>query len=245
MNHHIHILTQGWLPQEPYIPSHLKIASNRHSRKSKAKIVTGSTLLLIGLIAFSMALMVMQRNSEIFDKSLVINANERNSPLFAGGTYGTASSYDKPPTNEGKIIVNGGTVEFTVISTEQITKTYYTNGQLINCTVGSPDPNDSHQIINTTIEEGTYTFSIPANGDYEFIIQNSGDQPAMVSFNLTTTWTFLIVPIIGLGILLVTAIPGTLLIVSGRKSIKANPAKLASITFGRLMPATGLVGDQQ
>ncbi len=28
----------------------------------------------------------------------------------------------KPPTHDGKIIVNGGSVEFTVISTEQINK---------------------------------------------------------------------------------------------------------------------------
>ncbi len=177
MKRYIPIHTQGWLPQDPYIPSHLKIASNRHRRISKAKIVTGSTLLLIGLIAISMALMAMQRTSEIFDNSLVIDANERNSPIYVGGTYGTESSYDKPPTHEGKIIVNGGTVEFTVISTEQITKTFYNNGKMVNCTVGSNDPKDSHQIINTTIE-GTYTFSIPANGDYEFVIQNSGDQPA-------------------------------------------------------------------
>jgi hypothetical protein len=215
----IPITTQGWLPQDPYIPSHLKIASNRNRRISKAKIVTGSTLLLIGLIAFSMALMAMQYTSEICDKSLVINANERNSPMYIGGTYGTDSSYDKPPTQEGKITVNGGPVEFTVISTEQITKTFYNNGNLVNCTVGSPDPNDRHQVINTTIE-GTYTFSIPANGDYEYIFQNSGSQQATVDFNLKTTWTFMILPIIGLGILLVTALPGTALIVSGRKGKK-------------------------
>jgi hypothetical protein len=224
MKLHIHISTQGWLPQDPYIPSHLKIASNKHRRISKAKIVTGSTLLLIGLIAFSMALMAMQYNSEIWDKTLVLNSNERNSPMYAGGTYGTDSSYDKPPTNEGKIIVNGGTVEFTVISTEQIKKTFHINGKPVNCTVGSNDPNDSHEIISTTIE-GTYAFSIPANGDYEFIIQNSGSQQATVNFNLTTTWTYMIVPIIGLGILLVTALPGTVLIISGRKSKK----QLASI----------------
>ncbi|XHH08135.1 MAG: emp24/gp25L/p24 family protein [Candidatus Bathyarchaeia archaeon] len=221
MKHRIPIATQGWLPQDPYIPSHLKIVSNKHRWISKAKIVTGSTLLLIGLIAFSMALMAMQRTNEIYDKSLVINANERNSPMYLGGGYGTASSYDKPPTQEGKITVNGGSVEFTVISTEQITKTFYNNGRLVNCTVNSPDPNDRHQIISTTVE-GSYTFSIPANGYYEFIFQNLGSQQATVDFNLKTTWTFMIPLIIGLGILLVTALPGTLLLVSGRKSKKAT-----------------------
>ena len=226
MKCHIHITTQGWLPQDPYIPSHLKIASNRHSQKSKAKIVIGSTLLLIGLIAISMALMAMQQTSEILDKPLVINANERNSPMYISGTYDTDSSYDKPPTQDGKITVNGGPVDFTVIRTESITKTFYNNGKMVHSTLSSNDPNDSHQIINTTIE-GAYTFSIPPNGEYEFIIKNSGDQPAIVDFNLKVTWTFMIVPIIGLGILLVTALPGTVLIVSGRKGKK----RLASISL--------------
>ncbi len=140
--------------------------------------------------------------------------------MYIGGGYGTESSYDKPPTQEGKITVNGGPVEFTIISTEQITKTFFNNGRLVNCTVNSPDPNDRHQIINTTIE-GTYTFRIPANGDYEYIFQNSGSQQATVDFNLTVTWTFMIPLIIGLGILLVTALPGTILIVSGRRNKKA------------------------
>jgi hypothetical protein len=185
-----------------------------NKRTSKAKIVAGSTLLLIGLLAISMALMTMQRTNEIFDKFLVINANERNSPMHVGGTYNTYSLCIKPPTNEGTFAVDGGTVEFTVISTEQITKTYYLNGKNVTCTVASNDPNDSHQIINATIDD-TYNFSVPATGDYEFIIQNSGDQPVTVNFKLKTTCTYLMVPLIGLGILLCSALPGTVLIIIG------------------------------
>jgi hypothetical protein len=212
----IHLTTQGWLPQDPYIPSRLKIVSNRHNRTSKAKIVAGSTLLLISLIAISMALMSMQQTNEIFDKNLVINANERNSPMFVCGTYRTHSPCAKPPTHEGTFVVNHGTVEFTVISTAQITKTYYHNGKNVTYTVGSNDPNDTHQVINATIKD-TYNFSVPANGDYEFIIQNSGDQPVTVNFKLKTTCIYLMAPIVVLGILLGSALPGAVLITSGCK----------------------------
>jgi hypothetical protein len=190
----IHITTQGWLPQDPYIPSHLKISSNKHRQISKAKIVAGSTLLLIGLIAFSMFLLATEQTSGTTDYTYTVNPGVKDSPFSVSGIHQTANSYDMQPTHDGKIIVNGGTVEFTV-----------------------QDPKDSHQIISTTIDD-TYSFSIPATGDYEFVFHNIGSQKASVTFEYKTTATYLIPLIIGSVALLVTALPGTVLIVKGLKA---------------------------
>ena len=189
----IHITTQGWLPQDPYIPSHLKIAFNNHRQISKAKIAAGSTLLLIGLIAFSMFLLAMEQTSGATDYTYNLNPGVKDSPFFVSGTHHTANSYDSQPVHDGKIIVNGGTVELTV-----------------------QDSKDSRQIISTTIDD-TYSFSIPANEDYEFVFQNVGSQKADVTLEYKTTATYVIPLIIGSVALLVTALPGTVLIVKGLK----------------------------
>jgi hypothetical protein len=193
----IHIATQGWLPQDPYIPSHLKTASNKHRQISKVKIVAGSTLLLIGLLAFTASFALMTTHTLLtWDETRVLNPGEQNRALWPS-IYNTANC-DKQPTHDGKIIVNGGTVEFTV-----------------------QDSKDSRQIISTTIDD-TYSFSIPANEDYNFVIQNVGSQKASVNLELETMAPFVVVPLmIGSVALLVTALPGTVLIISGRKGKKA------------------------
>jgi hypothetical protein len=197
MKRYIPIHTQGWLPQDPYIPSHLKITTNTHWQISKAKIIAGSTLLLIGLIAFAMFLGATEQTFGTTDYTYDLNPGVKDSPFLVSGTYHIANSYDKQPTHDGKIIVNGGTVEFTV-----------------------QDSKDSHQIISTTIDD-TYTFNIPATGDYEFVFHNVGSQQARVTFEYKTTATYVIPLIIGSVALLVTALPGTVLIVKGLKGKKA------------------------
>jgi hypothetical protein len=190
----IHITTQGWLPQDPYIPSHLKIASNKHRQISKAKIAAGSTLLLIGLIAFSMFLGASEQSFGALDYTYTLNPGVKDSPFFVSSTYHTANSYDRQPTHDGKIIVNGGTVELTV-----------------------QDSKDSHQIISTTIDD-TYSFSIPASGDYEFVFHNVGSQKAGITLEYETNATYMVPLIIGSVALLVTALSGTVLIVKGFRS---------------------------
>jgi hypothetical protein len=193
----IHIATQGWLPQDPYIPSHLKIASNKHRQISKTKIAAGSTLLLIGLIAFSMFLLATEQTFGTTDYTYILNPGVKDSPFFLSSTHHTANSYDRQPTHDGKIIVNGGTIELTV-----------------------QDSNDSHQIISTTID-GLYSFSIPATEDYEFVFHNVGSQQARVTLEYETNATYMVPLIIGSVALLGTALPGTVLIVKGLKGKKA------------------------
>ncbi|MFA5572498.1 MAG: hypothetical protein WC046_06095 [Candidatus Bathyarchaeia archaeon] len=115
--------------------------------------------------------------------------------------YNTANSYDWQPTHEGKIIVNGGPVEFTV-----------------------QDPKDRHQIINMTINS-SYSFSVPATEDYKFVFHNVGSQQARVTLKYETNVTCMVPLIIGSVALLVTTLPGTVLIVKGLKGKK----QLASI----------------
>ena len=193
MKLHIHIKTQGWLPQDPYIPSHLKIASNKHRQISKAKIIAGSTLLLIGLIAFTTFFAAMETIPLLtWDETRVLNPGEQNVPFRGSGIHiANYDKYDKQPTHDGKIIVNGGTVELTV-----------------------QDSKDSRQIISTTIDD-TYSFSIPASEDYVLFIQNVGSQKASVNLQLKTMAIYVMVPLmIGSVALLVTALPGTVLIIS-------------------------------
>ena len=197
MKCHIHITTQGWLPQDPYIPSHLKIASNKHRQIIKAKIIAGSTLLIIGLIAFSMFLLATEQTFGATDYTYTLNPGVKDSPFFVSSAYNTANSYDWQPTHEGKIIVNGGAVEFTV-----------------------QDPKDSHQIISATID-GSYSFSIPATEDYKFVFHNVGSQQARVALEYETNATYMVPLMIGSVALLVTALPGTVLIVKGLKGKKA------------------------
>ena len=222
MTHRIQIPTRGYLPQDPYIPSHLKIASSRHRQISKAKTVAGSTLLLIGLIAFATCLASVQKTNDIYNNSLSLNSNQKNETLGVSIDYNISNSYDKQPTIEGRIVVvRGENVEFTVISTERINKTYTFLGKTVNCTVASQDPKDIRQVISTTVN-GAYSFSLPANGDYEVIIQNSGSQLATVNFELKIIATYTAILIIGMAILLAAALPGTVLIVKGLKGKKVT-----------------------
>jgi hypothetical protein len=220
MKLHIHITTQGWLPQDPYIPSHLKIGSNRHRRISKAKIVTGSTLLLIGLIALLVSIMAAQQIGEIYSDSYVLTPNQKSGEVStSGGTFPINPYYNH--CFEGKIIVEGKNVEFKIISKEPTVITHDVNGRKVNYTVYMRD-SPTHEVLSTTVD-GTYKFNLPANGDYayEYVLQNTGSQQAKVTFQLNEIQTAIGMLIPGAIALLVTALPGTVLIISGRKGKKA------------------------
>jgi len=166
----------------------------------KAKTIAGSTLLLIGLIVFTSFLVSMRTHTLLtWDETFFLNPSEQNRPFRMSAVCRNWQSYDKQPTLDGEIMVDGGTVELTV-----------------------QDSKDSREIISTTIDH-TYAFSIPANEGYEFIIQNVGSQKASVNLEFETMALYIVRPLMdGLVVLLVTALSGTLLIVSGRKSRKST-----------------------
>lgn len=215
----MHITTQGWLPRHPYIPSHLKLASNRHRWISKAKIVTGSPLVLIGLIALLVSIMAAQQIYEIYSDSCVfLESNQKSVGVSTSG----GGLFSHPYYNrcfEGQIIVEGKNVEFRVINREPTVITRVVNGIKVNSTVFSRD-SPTHDVLSITVD-GTYRFNLPANGDYyECALQNTGSQQAKVTFQLNEIQTDIGKLIPGAIALLVTALPGTALIISGRKGKK-------------------------
>jgi hypothetical protein len=219
MKCHIHITTQGWLPQDPYIPSHLKIASNKHRQISKAKIIAGSTLLLIGLIVLLVSIAAAQQIREINSDSYILVSNQKSGEVYTGGGTFPLDPYNRHYF-EGQIIVEGKNVEFTVISREPTVITHDFNGIKVNSTVYSRD-SATHEVLSATVD-GTYKFDLPAYGDYayEYALQNNGSQQAKVTFQLNEIQTAIGMLIPGVIALLVTALPGTVLIISGRKGKK-------------------------
>jgi hypothetical protein len=224
----IPITTQGWLPQDPIIPSHLKIVSSRHRRIGKVKIVTGSTLLLIGLIALLVSIMAAQQIREIHNESCILESNQKSIVSSSGSV-----AFSNPNNNrffEGQIIVEGKNVELKVISREPIVKTYDDiDGKKGYSTAYSLD--SPTQEIPSTFIGGTYKFKLPANDlpsnetyYYECALQNNGSQQAKVTFQINEIQTDIGKLIPGAVALLVTATVGTLLIVSGRKGKKASVA---------------------
>ncbi|XHH07596.1 MAG: hypothetical protein ACFCUE_08400 [Candidatus Bathyarchaeia archaeon] len=216
------ITTQGWLPQDPYVPSHLKIISSRHRWIGKAKIVTGSTLLLIGLIALLVSIMAVQQTQqirEIHNDSCVLEPNQRSVEASTGGGY---YPYYNIHSIEGQIIVEGKNVELNIISREPIVNTYDVNGTKGYSIVYMRD-SPTHEVLSATVD-GTYKFNLPANGEYNYecALQNAGSQQAKVTFQLNEIQTDIGKLTPGAITLLVTALPGTILIISGRKSRKAT-----------------------
>jgi hypothetical protein len=217
------ITTQGWLPQDPIIPSHVKIVSNRHRQIGKAKIVTGSTLLLIGLIALLVSIMAVQQTQlirEIHNDSCVLEPNQRSVEASTGGGY--YPNYNIHSI-EGQIIVEGRNVELNIVSRDPIVKTIDVDGKKGYSIVYMRD-SPTHEVLSATVD-GTYKFNLPANGEYNYecALQNNGSQQAKVTFQLNETQTDTdigkLIP--GVIVLLVTVLPGTVLIVSGRRSRKA------------------------
>lgn len=214
----IPITTQGWLPQDPYIPSHL--ISNRHRRMGKAKIVTGSTLLLIGLIALLVSIMAVQQIREIHSESCVLESNQKSIVSSSGGVPLSHPYYNR--CFEGKIIVESKNVELKVISREPIVKTYDVDGKKGYSTAYSLD-SPTHEVLTSLVDD-TYKFNLPVNGDYydyECALQNNGSQQAKVTFQINEIQTDISKLIPGAIALFATALPGTALIISGRKGKKA------------------------
>lgn len=231
MKLHFPITTQGWLPQDPIIPGHLKLVSSRHRWIGKAKIVTGSTLLLIGLIALLVSIMAVQQIREIHSESCVLESNQKS---LVGSSGGVPLSH--PYNNrffEGQIIVEGKNVELKVVSGEPIVKTIDVDGKKGYSDVIMRD--SPTQEILCTFVDGKYKFNLPVNDlpsnetyyYYECALQNNGSQQAKVTFQINEIQTDMGKLIPGAIALVVTTLAGTVLIISGRKGKKAaNSTKI-------------------
>lgn len=224
MKHHIQIPTRGWLPQDPYIPSHLKINLNRPRQRSKVKTAVGSALLLFGLVAIVISLATVQKTNEIFNDSFSLNSDQKDTPFEASYNSHVSSPYITQPVLQGRILVNGENVGFTVTSQEQQTRSIVANGKTLEYTVVSQDPEDSHQVMSTTVDDA-YSFNLPTNVPYKFTFENPSSQQATVEFHLKATWTDTSILIPGSIALLSTALPGAALIMTGLRGKKV-PAQM-------------------
>ncbi|MDI9578934.1 MAG: hypothetical protein QM398_12475 [Thermoproteota archaeon] len=175
--------------------------------------------MLIGLIALLVSIMAAQQIYEIYSDSCVfLESNQKSVGVSTSG----GGLFSHPYYNrcfEGQIIVEGKNVEFRVINREPTVITRVVNGIKVNSTVFSRD-SPTHDVLSITVD-GTYRFNLPANGDYyECALQNTGSQQAKVTFQLNEIQTDIGKLIPGAIALLVTALPGTALIISGRKGKK-------------------------
>jgi hypothetical protein len=166
--------------------------------------------------------MAIQQTHEIHSDSYVLEPDQKSSEVGTSGGHFSYDPFYNMHSFEGQIIVEGENVEFKVISREPTVITCDINGKKVNQTVYFWD-SVTHEVLSTTVD-GTYAFNLPANGEYsyDYVVQNTGNQRASVNFQLNETQIAVSRLIPGAIALLVTAIPGALLIVSGRRSRKAT-----------------------
>jgi len=166
--------------------------------------------------------MAVQQTRGNFSDSYVLAPNQKSSEVSTSGVHHSFDPFYNMHSFEGKVIVEGENVEFKVVSREPTVITIDVWGKKANCTVYSRD-SVTHDVLSQTVD-GTYKFNLPANGDYsyEYVIQNKGSQQARVSFQLQETQITISRLIPGAIALLVVALPGTVLIISGRKGKKVT-----------------------
>ena len=224
MKPHTRIPARGWLPQEPYIPSHLKINPIKTRQRSKVKATLGLVLLLFGVVALVLSLSSVQKTNEIFNDSFSLSPNQTSSPYSVSYNSHSQSPFITQPVLYGEVSTQEENVEFIVVNQEQQTMTFIHDGKEVECTVVNQDPQARHQIIQTAVNQ-EYSFNLPINTPYEFTLQNpSSNQPVFIEFALRATWTNTAVLIPGLIALTATCIPGTTLLALGLRG-KPNAKK--------------------
>lgn len=214
MKPHTRVPARGWLPQEPYIPRHLKINPTRRQR-SKAKATLGLVLLFFGVVAMVLSVASVQKADEIFHDSFCLSLNQTSSPYSVSYNSHSQSPFITQPVLCGEVSIRGENVEFTVVNQEQKTMTLIHDGKEVECKVANQDPQASHKIIQTAVNQ-KYSFNLPINTFYKFTFQNpSSSQPVFIEFAVRATWTDMVILIPGLIVLTATCIPGTTLLALG------------------------------
>jgi hypothetical protein len=214
MKVHVVYPFRGWLPQEPYIPSHLRINSLKSRHKSKLKTTVGLALLLFGVGALLFSFATIQKTDEIVNSSFSLNSNQKDTPFFVSYNSNTQNPYASQPILAGEVTINGENVAFTVQETKTVVCNEVFNGKTVKYSAVSQDPKDTCQVISTSVDDA-YSFNLPINTYYQFEFENPNSQPASIVFTLKATWTDTCMLIPGLITMLFSALPGTTLIVIG------------------------------
>ncbi len=183
----IHI--EGWLPQEPNLPSYMQKSNQDQVRRiSIKKTATGITLLIIGIAIFSA--LAMPKSDPTFDNTFVLSPTDTTENFGVGYHCGGGATR----IFIGEVYVQGSNVDFKANGTSEQNERLLVDRQIA----------------------GEYDFQVPANGDYSFKFEypNNGQQ-STVTFSLKAVWTEPVLVAIAFAVLLVSAPAGTVLVVLG------------------------------
>jgi hypothetical protein len=187
---------RGWLPKEPDLNN---IKRTMEQRNWTRKPVVGAVLISLGVTALLFSVLIATRTDTVIDTSFVVKPNETFGS-YENGTYYHAHAISKSALT-GEVIAQGG-VNFTA------------NGY------------NTQRLKNIGVTQN-FSWSIePADDQYTFTFENTGDDPSSVRFTVKETWTPFLLLAPAFIILLITAPTGTILIIrGGRKQEDRAQAK--------------------
>lgn len=196
MNLKKHVLEwiRGWLPEEPNLNG-IKRTMGRRNLVNKP--VLGIVLVSLAVILFLFSLLIATRTDTVIDTSFVLEPNEKIGQ-YDNGTYYHTHVISKS-TLLGEVLVEGGSVNLTA------------NGY-----------NTQH--LKKIVINQNYSLVIePADDQYTFTFENSGDHLSSIKFTLKERWMPFLLLIPAFIILLILTAVGTALIISGlRKKLSQN-----------------------
>ncbi len=185
---------RGWLPEEPDLNSIKRTMGPRNLGK---KPVVGVVLVSLGVASVLFSLLIATRTDTVIDTSFVLKPTEKSEP-YENGTYYHTHVISKS-TLIGEVLVEGSDINFTA------------NGY-----------NTPH-LKNIVISQNYSLVIKPADDQYTFTFENTGDNLSSITFTLKERWLPFLSLLPAFIILLILAPIGTRLIVAGvRKKPSQN-----------------------
>ena len=177
---------RGWLPKEPDLNN---IKRTMEQRNWTRKPVVGVVLISLGVTALIFSVLIATRTDTVIDTSFVLNSNEKFGS-YENGTYYHTHAISKSALT-GEVIAQGGGVSFTA------------NGY------------NTQRLKNSGVTQNFSWVIEPADDQYTFTFENTGDDPSSVRFTVKETWTPFLLLAPAFIILLITSPTGTILIIRG------------------------------
>jgi hypothetical protein len=177
---------RGWLPEEPNLNG-IKRTLGRRSLVNKP--VLGIVLVSLAVILFLFSLLIATRTDTVIDTSFILEPNEKIGP-YDNGTYYHTHVISKS-TLLGEVLVESGSVNLT------------TNGY------------NTQHLKNIVINQNYSLVIEPADDQYTFTFENTGDHLSSIKFTLKERWMPFLLLIPAFTILLILTPVGTALIIPG------------------------------
>jgi hypothetical protein len=184
---------RGWLPKEPDVNG---IARASGRRGSWNKPVMGAVLVSLGVAALLLSVLIATRTDTVIDTSFVLEPDGKIEP-YENGTYYHTHVISKSSLT-GEVLVEGGSVDFTA------------------------DGYNTPHLKSVAINQN-YSLAVhPADDQYTFTFQNTGDQPSSVKFTLKETYMPFLLLVPAFVALLTLTSTGAVLIIRG---FRKKPSK--------------------